>query len=106
MRNYKLNTIKGFGALSSKNELRKEQHNALINRGYNFSELFRQYRKIACPFIDIIIDLDRGELLFYNNRFFMPCELNHYVKDKSMEMKQIQDEVRWLKTNGYFIQKK
>ena len=106
MRNYKLNTLSTWGALSRQNEFSLCLHDALLNRGYQFSSLTRQYRKWVCGFTELVLDLGRKELLFYHNRFFMPCELNHYVDEKSEDMKKIKDEVKWLKEQGAFVQKK
>lgn len=104
MRNYKLKLQDGFGAFGKTRKYSNNMHEQLIERGYEYNSLFRQYRKRVCHFNDIVLDLDKEKLYFYGSRFYTPAELDSYIKDKK-DTDKIKTEVKWLKTNGFFVQK-
>lgn len=105
MRNYTLNTEEKWGALTKINSFTDNQVKALLERHYTFSEMFQTYRKHVAGFTEIVLDLDKKKLYFYRSKFFTPAELNYYVTDKN-DLDKIRKEVKWLRDNGYFTQKR
>ena len=102
MRNYKLNTVKGWGALGQRNEYTKDKHDKLIAMGWSFNELFRQYRKSVVPYYEAVLDLDKDMLYFYSSRFFTPAELNIYVGNDKATLNKIYNAIKEIKDQGYF----
>lgn len=105
MRNYKLNTKEKWEVLCKNRTFAEEQIKLLEERGYKFEDLFQMFTKHVAPFIDLKLDMSKGDLVFYCDRFFYPSELSRYIKDDESLIK-IYTEVKWLKQNGFFIQKK
>lgn len=105
MRNYTLNTRQEPSIFKTYNIFTKEQAQALLDRNYWFSELFQTYEKSVGNFTKIVLDLDKQKLYFYKSAFFTPAELDIYINDKET-LNKIKAEVKWLKDNNYFTQKR
>lgn len=105
MRNYTLRVENQYGILGTSKNFSNDRQNQLKERGYIYEELFRMYKKTVCPFIELVLDTSKEKLYFYMSRYFTPAELDIYVKDKK-DIEKIKAEVKWLRDNGYFIQKR
>lgn len=89
MRNYKLNTEKGYSILGSEiNVFSREKNSLLVSNGWQYNELFRQYTKTVAPFYTVVLDLGRNALMFNDGSYFTPAELDYHIgKDKDTREK-------------------
>lgn len=105
MRNYTLNTIKDYRILSNGNTFTEKQKAILVERKYTYYTLFDTWKKHIGGFTEIVLDMDKQNLYFYRSRFFTPAELDTFVTDKAV-LNDIKAEVKFLRDNGFFKQKK
>lgn len=105
MRNYTLNTVKDYRLFGDGNTFTEKQKAILIERKYTYYKLFNTWKKHIAGFTEIVLDMDKKKLYFYRSTFFTPAELDTFFKDKAV-LNDIKAEVKFLRDNGFFTQKK
>ncbi|GEM_PF-5038492 len=104
MRNYKLKT-QGiyYGIFGNKPDFTDEQKQQLKDLGFRLEYFDTTWQKSLGVIYDVVyIELipSKSYLYFYQNGiYFLPCELNSYVKNKEL-LKMIKDTVKELKDIG------